>query len=80
MVFAPFYCEGMHFDFVSNPEEILAFYRQISEKYAIPFWDYSQDSMCLRKGYFYNSEHMNKPGADLFTKRIVRRIGEMKHQ
>lgn len=68
-VYTPEYIEGQKF--VSNREEIFSFYYNFSKKYSIPFYDYSNDSLCYDKKYFYNSQHLNATGADIFTKKLV---------
>ena len=68
-VYAPEYIEGQKF--VKNRNEILGLYRQLSKKYSIPFYDFSNDEMSFNKKYFYNSSHLNKLGAELFTAKLI---------
>jgi hypothetical protein len=68
-VYTPEYVEGQKF--VSNRSDIMTIYNQFSQKYNIPFYDYSNDSMSYHKEYFYNSGHLNKEGAELFTSRLI---------
>ena len=68
-VYTPEHIEGQHF--VSNRAEIMAFYKKIADKYNIPFIDYSADSMCYNKDYFYNSEHLNLKGANMFSQKLA---------
>ena len=68
-VYSPEYIEGQRF--VKNKNQIMATYRKFSMKYNIPFYDYSNDSMSYKKEYFYNALHLNKTGAELFTKRLI---------
>ena len=49
-------------------------YKKLSKKHAIPFWDYSSDSISFNKDYFYNANHLNKTGADLFTAKFAERF------
>ncbi|MHC1775964.1 MAG: hypothetical protein AB9834_11180 [Lentimicrobium sp.] len=65
----PEYVEGQHF--VKNRDEIIALFSKLGHENNIPFYDYSSDSMSFDKKYFYNSTHMNKLGAELFTKKLV---------
>lgn len=47
----------------------------LSQKYGIPFLDYSNDPKYLRKGqYFYDPNHLNAEGADVFTREMVKDI------
>ena len=66
---APEYVEGQKFTI--NRAEILAIYTKLSKQYHIPFYDYSNDTISYHKKYFYNSIHMNKTGAELFTAKLI---------
>ncbi len=66
---APEYIEGQRF--VKNRAEVLAIYTKLSKQYSIPFYDYSNDAISHQKKYFYNSIHMNKMGAELFTVKLI---------
>ncbi len=66
---APEYIEGQKF--VRNRAEVLAIYTKLSKQYRIPLYDYSNDTISFQKKYFYNSVHMNKTGADLFTTKLI---------
>lgn len=69
IVYTPEYIEGQKF--VKNRGEILTLYEKYSKKYNIPFYNYSNDSLSHDKKYFYNATHLNKTGAELFTKRLI---------
>ena len=49
----------------------MAIYKNISMKYNIPFLDYSSDTICLSKDYFYNAEHLNLMGTNLFSRKLT---------
>lgn len=68
-VYTPEHIEGQHF--VSNRKEIMDFYSKIAVKYKIPYLDYSSDKMCFNKDYFYNSEHLNLKGANIFSQKLA---------
>lgn len=57
-----------------NRNEIIDLYKSIANKYNIPFIDYSGDSINYRKELFYNSNHLNAKGADVFTKKLAQDI------
>ena len=46
-------------------------YSHYSKKYQIPCYDYSNDTICFQKKYFYNASHLNRKGAELFTHQLV---------
>ena len=68
-VYAPEYIEGQIF--TKNRGEVLSLYTNYSQKYNIPFYDYSNDAISYQKKYFYNTVHMNKTGAELFTAKLI---------
>ncbi|WP_273566581.1 hypothetical protein [Maribacter halichondriae] len=72
LIYPPVYHEFQ--SFVRNRDEIIAYYETISLKYDIAFFDFSQDEMALNRTYFYNSQHLNKTGAELFTKKLSEKI------
>ena len=66
---APEYIQGQKY--VKNRAEVLAIYTKFSKQYNIPFYDYSNNPISFQKKYFYNSVHMNKTGAELFTAKLI---------
>lgn len=66
---APEYIQGQKF--IKNRSQIIAIYTKYSKQYQIPFYDFSNDAICYQKKYFYNSVHMNKTGAELFTAKFI---------
>jgi hypothetical protein len=69
LVYTPEYIEGQ--DFVRNRNDIILLYKYFSNKYSIQFLDYSNDEMCFNKKNFYNSSHLNKIGATIFTNKLI---------
>ena len=53
-----------------NLSEFYDFRKHFSEKYDIPVLDYIYDTLCYDTAYFYNATHLNKTGAELFTKKL----------
>ncbi len=68
-VCTPEYIEGQRF--IENRTEIIEMYEQIARVNQIKFFDYSNDSMCLDRSLFYNSLHLNKTGAELFSAKFA---------
>ncbi|POY39995.1 hypothetical protein C3L50_09210 [Flavobacterium alvei] len=68
-VYSPEYIEGQKF--VKNRGVIISLYEKYSKKYDIPFYNYSNDPLSYQKKYFYNASHLNKTGAELFTKKLI---------
>ena len=65
LVYPPEYIEGQ--SLTRNRGEIIGLYSQLARKYNIPFLNYSDDTLSTVKSYFYNTQHLNKNGSELFT-------------
>ncbi|GAA4452870.1 hypothetical protein [Rurimicrobium arvi] len=57
--------------FVSNRTSIIRIYRSLASIYDIPFLDYSSDTLCMDKKYFYNSQHLNDVGATIYSRKLA---------
>lgn len=69
LVYTPVHIEGQLF--VRNRDEAIGIYKDFSRIYDILFIDYSDDELCYSKEYFYNTQHLNKKGSDIFNKKLV---------
>ena len=67
--FAPIFYEEMQME--HNLDTLRGIFRKYAKQYDIPLLDYTTDSMCYIKKYFYNSQHLNKDGAILFTTKLA---------
>ena len=74
LVYSPEYIEMQGLE--TNRREIIAKFQQISERFKVPFWDYSDSPLSQQRDYFNNSEHLNQDGAELFSKDLARRLVE----
>lgn len=77
LIYPPEYYEAKKY--LKDEKKIIEIYKYFSKKYRINFYDFSKDDMCKSKKYFYNSQHLNKTGAELFTKKIVDILKNIKH-
>lgn len=68
-VYVPEYVAGQRF--VGNRNELFSLIDHFSRKYKVPFYDYSKDAMCSDTAWFYNSEHLNKKGSQLFSRKLA---------
>jgi hypothetical protein len=68
-VYAPIY-RGVT-DKIQNIQGMYAMYDSFAVKYNIPILDYNYWSICSDTSYFYNAMHLNKQGAELFTRRLA---------
>lgn len=51
--------------------------RSLAAQYKIPLLDYSKDTLCFDKKYFYNSTHLNKTGVEIFTTKMALDIKQL---
>lgn len=77
IVFPPTYEELDKY--IINRDEIISYYRTISDKYSVIFLDYSNSEFSKRKELFYNANHLNTKGAELFSKRLALDLNERIH-
>lgn len=60
--------------YIKNHDKILNLYKEYANNKTIYFLDYSNSYLCYDKKYFYNSQHLNKTGAELFSKDLSQKI------
>lgn len=70
--YSPVYWEMRQLE--RNREEIFERFREIGERYGSLLWDYSSSALCLNRNNFYNSQHLNANGAELFSEEIAHRL------
>ena len=68
LVYTPEYIEGQKF--MGKRNEIVSLIDSFALKHNVVYLDYSKDDICLEKKYFYNASHLNKLGAEKFTKML----------
>lgn len=57
-----------------NRAEIFGRFSEISERYNVPIWDFSDWDKSDNRAYFRNSQHLNAEGAELFSSDLARRL------
>jgi hypothetical protein len=72
LVNPPSYYESQ--EYINNYDSILDIYRKYQKKDQVFFLDYSNLDLSRDTLYFYNSQHLNKLGSELFTKRLAEDI------
>jgi hypothetical protein len=68
LIYTPEYIEGQQF--VTNRKELFNIINKIKNKHHLTFIDYSKDSLCFDKKYFYNATHLNTLGSDIISTKI----------
>lgn len=72
LVYAPEYFEINKY--IYNKNEIIKMYKELSSKFGYDFIDFSNHNISFNKKLFYNSQHLNKKGSELFTIELVKYI------
>lgn len=72
LVYSPEYYEMQALE--TNRSEIIRKFHEIATQFNVPFWDYSDSPLSMRREYFHNSEHLNPEGAELFSKDLAQKL------
>jgi hypothetical protein len=68
-VYAPYYYKAANY--ITNLNEIKDMVEQLAKTNQIPMLDYSRNYLDSSQQYFYNSQHLNKLGAELFSQQLA---------
>jgi len=58
-------------EITKGKKEVFDIYISLSEKYNIPFLNYTSNSICYDTSYFYDTHHLNTKGAELFSIKLA---------
>ena len=72
LVYAPEFYEVQ--PYYKNKSELINLCQESVEKYGCQFLDYSKNPLCYNRTYFYNSQHLNRKGAELFSLDLGKKI------
>ncbi len=72
LVYSPEYEEMQRLTL--NRREIFGAFEKLGRDFGAAVWDYSNSPISAHKQYFYNSQHLNAEGAELFSRDIASRI------
>ena len=65
IVIPPVYKDG--YQLIENTEQIKSHYEALTNK-DVYFMDYTSDTLCMNRNYFYNYSHLNYMGAAIFSR------------
>jgi hypothetical protein len=71
-VYSPEYYENYHV--ILNREQLFTVFKHIADKYTIPLWNYSGTPITQSKEFFYNSQHLNSKGANIFSELLAKEL------
>ena len=72
LLYTPEYIQGQAF--VKNREAMISKYKSLAQKYRLAFLDYSGDELSMQQQFFYNAQHLNKKGSEIFTRKLINEI------
>tara|TARA_B110001452_G_scaffold91363_1_gene75196 strand:+ start:1672 stop:2625 length:954 start_codon:yes stop_codon:yes gene_type:complete len=75
LTYPPEYFEAS--SFVENKSEWIKIFKKLSNEFEFEFIDFSDDSISYSKQYFINATHLNKKGAELYTRKLTSKIKEL---
>lgn len=75
LVTSPFYIGGTKK--MSDSTGLRIMFEQIANDYGLPFLDYTYDTISCDTAYFYNTMHLNRTGANLFSQKVARDIDSL---
>lgn len=74
-VFAPTYIEATNK--TKNIDQMFHTYKNIAGEFGIPILDYTYSEISYDTMYFYNANHLNKKGADMFSEKLGRDLNRI---
>ena len=69
VVYSPEYYEAQQL--LTNRGDVFQIFTSVTKKYGVTFLDFSKDPICYDTAYFYNSQHLNVRGAELFSRELA---------
>lgn len=60
--------------FVTNRDQVMMMYAKLAREHGVTYWDYTDSVISQNKQFFYDSIHMNKDGAEVFTADLIGRV------
>lgn len=77
LVYPPTYIKSQKL--INNRGDIINYYQKIANKYDVPLLDYSNCYISNSTEFFYNSQHLNKKGAGIFTNILANELKVRAH-
>ena len=65
LVYSPEYYEMQKL--THNRRDIFGKFEHLATQPGVLFWDFSNSGICTNQDFFYNSQHLNRQGAEAFT-------------
>ena len=75
LVTSPFYIGGTRK--MADSTGMHAMFERIADDYGLPYLDYTYDELSYDTAYFYNTMHLNRTGANLFSQKVARDLDSL---
>lgn len=75
IIYTPEYIEGQHF--IDGRNEVIMLYQSFANEFNMRFLNYSDNSICYNKDFFYNATHLNKKGSEIFSQILAQDLLEI---
>lgn len=75
LTYSPIYHEMREME--RNRAEVFALFHQLANRYGAELIDYGDNEITQHQQYFYNSQHLNAQGAELFSGLVARDIAQV---
>lgn len=75
LVSSPFYIGGTRK--MADSTGMHTMFARIAADFDVPYLDYTYDELSYDTTYFYNTMHLNKTGADLFSQKLARDLDSL---
>jgi hypothetical protein len=72
LVYSPEYSEMQKME--RNRDEVFREFNALCSHFTLPLWDFSSSAISHDKSLFYNSQHLNATGAEIFSREFARRL------
>lgn len=77
LFYPPTYYQSM--PYILNYKQIHQMILGCAAAHGVPFLDYTNDTMNFNRSYFYNTQHLNKRGAEIFSIKLANDIKRIIH-
>jgi len=74
-VYAPIYINGIKK--IENLSEMYNYFKTKANQYNIPILNFTCDSISMDSSNFYNAIHLNRKGAELFSKKLAKNLDSL---
>lgn len=75
LVYSPQYKELL--EIIEDLDEFHLFIKSMANEYGFTYLDYTGDTICIDTTYFYNANHLNATGSEIFSTKVANDIKDI---